>query len=162
MLVDLVGQLNRRYLATAFSSLVGSLTSCRTGQTNRWAKVPLGPVSKYCRSSSMRLQHWSTCQQGGEVGASARWKPVLLYPVRLAGLDNMRKTRAVKQAFVLKRGQAHQPHSLVTRDPAQKAPSHRVNDLPMNICCSGLTAIVYKRQVSCDPHEQQYWFFLKD
>lgn len=27
MLVDLVGQLNLRYLATAFSSLVGSLTS---------------------------------------------------------------------------------------------------------------------------------------
>ncbi len=33
MFVDLVGQLNRRYLATAFSSLVGSLTSCRA-QTN--------------------------------------------------------------------------------------------------------------------------------
>lgn len=29
MFVDLVGQLNRRYLATAFSSFVGSLTTCR-------------------------------------------------------------------------------------------------------------------------------------
>jgi hypothetical protein len=31
MLVDFVGQLNRRYLATAFSSLDGSPTSCNIG-----------------------------------------------------------------------------------------------------------------------------------
>lgn len=37
MLVDLVGQLKRRYLATAFSSLVGSLTSCGV-QTDTWMK----------------------------------------------------------------------------------------------------------------------------
>lgn len=45
MFVDLVGQLKRRYLATAFSSFVGSLTSCRT-QANRDECTPTKATGK--------------------------------------------------------------------------------------------------------------------
>lgn len=54
MLVDFVGQLNRKYLATAFSSLNGSPTSYNRESAklivlSTWKNIHLGSEFRYCK-----------------------------------------------------------------------------------------------------------------